>query len=53
MEQEGIGDDARVIFITHVTREAAIQAALREFRDLEVIHAVNSVLRVLGDGTSS
>ena len=53
MEQEGIGDDARVIFITHLTREAAIQAALREFRDLDVIHAVNSVLRVLGDGTSS
>ena len=53
MEQEGIGDDARVIFITHRTREADIQAALRDFRDLDVILEVNSVLRVLGDGTAS
>ena len=47
MEQEGLGDEARLIFITHVAREADVQATLRELRDLDAIHRVGSVLRVV------
>ena len=35
MEQEGLGDEARLIFITHVAREADVQATLRDLRELD------------------
>ncbi len=47
-EQEGSGDGARLVFITHVARESAVQATLRELRDLDVVHSVGSLLRVIG-----
>jgi homoserine dehydrogenase len=47
MEQEGLGAEARLIFITHVAREADVRATLREMRDLGPIHRVGSVLRVV------
>ena len=40
MEQEGLGDDARLVFITHEAREADVQATLRDLRDLEVVKRV-------------
>jgi homoserine dehydrogenase len=49
LEQEGVGADARLIFITHLAREADVQATLDDLRDLEVIHRITSVLRVVGD----
>jgi homoserine dehydrogenase len=49
MEQEGLGDEARLIFITHRARERDLQATLRELRDLEPVDRVNSVLRVIGE----
>jgi len=49
MEQAGLGEDARLIFITHVAREADVQATLHDLRELDVIHAINSVLRVIGE----
>ena len=52
MEQEGLGDEARLIFITHVAREADVQATLHDLRELDVIHAINSVLRVIGERTA-
>ena len=48
MEQEGLGDDARIVFITHDAPEAAVQATLHDLRKLDVVHSVVSVLRVLG-----
>ena len=33
MEQEGIGDEARIVFITHVAREADLQATLADLRE--------------------
>jgi len=48
MEQEGLGDEARLIFITHVAREADVQATLRDLRDLDVVDRVVSLLRVVG-----
>ena len=41
---------ARLVFITHVAREADIRATLDEFRGLDEVRSVDSVLRVLGTG---
>ncbi len=46
-EQEGIGDDARLVFITHMAREADVQACLREFRGLDVVKRTSGLLRVI------
>jgi homoserine dehydrogenase len=48
MEQEGTGDTARLILITHQAREADVQATLEDIRGLDVILNVTSVLRVIG-----
>ena len=48
MEQEGTGDTARLILITHEAREADVQATLEDIRGLDVILNVTSVLRVIG-----
>ena len=47
-EQEGIGDDARLVFITHEAQEANIQATVRELAALDVVKQVGSLLRVIG-----
>jgi homoserine dehydrogenase len=49
MEQEGLGDEARLIFITHQAREAAVQATLADLRALDSVRTVRGVLRVIGD----
>ena len=48
MEQEGLHDDARLVFITHGAKESSVQACLRELRDLDVVTRVGSLLRVIG-----
>lgn len=48
-EQEGNGPDARLVFITHVALESAMQATVRELRELDVVRNVGSLLRVIGD----
>jgi homoserine dehydrogenase len=48
MEQEGLGEEARLIFITHTATERDVQATLRDLRDLDVVDRVGSVLRVVG-----
>ncbi len=48
-EQEGNGPDARLVFITHVAREADVQATVRELRDLDVVRSIGGLLRVIGD----
>jgi len=48
MQQKGQGDDARLIFVTHLAREADLAATIREVRDLDVVNQVGSVLRVVG-----
>jgi homoserine dehydrogenase len=47
-EQEGMGPDARLVFITHEARESAVQATLRGLRELDVVHRVGGLLRVIG-----
>ncbi len=51
LEQEGVGDAARLIFITHQAREADVQLTLDDLRELDVILRITSVLRVVGDDT--
>ena len=48
MEQEGLDDQARLVFITHVASESAVRATLKELSSLESVQRVNSVLRVIG-----
>jgi homoserine dehydrogenase len=47
-EQEGIGPDARLVFITHDAKESAVQATVRELRDLDDVRKVGGLLRVIG-----
>jgi homoserine dehydrogenase len=49
MRQRGIGDDARLIFVTHKAREADLRDAVDGVRELEPVHRVGSVLRVMGE----
>ncbi len=49
LEQEGVGESARLIFITHQAREADVQGTLDDLRKLDVINQITSVLRVVGD----
>src|SRR5581483_11326420 len=48
MEQEGLGDGARIVFVTHQARERDIQACRTELRSLDVVRQVGTLLRVLG-----
>ena len=48
MQQKGQGDDARLIFVTHVARESDLSATMREVRELPAVNRVGSVLRVVG-----
>jgi len=48
MQQKGQGEEARLIFVTHLAREAALAATIHEVRELDVVRRVGSVLRVVG-----
>jgi homoserine dehydrogenase len=47
-EQEGLGAQARLVFITHVARESDVQATMAELRGLDVVRQVGGLLRVVG-----
>jgi homoserine dehydrogenase len=47
-EQEGLRDDARLVFITHEAMESSVQTCVRELRELDVVRRVGSLLRVIG-----
>ena len=47
-EQEGLRDDARLVFITHSAKESSLQNCVRELRDLDTVKRVGSLLRVIG-----
>ncbi|HZQ85347.1 MAG TPA: ACT domain-containing protein, partial [Acidimicrobiales bacterium] len=48
MVQDGLGDEARLIFITHTARERDMQATLDDLRHLDVVERVGTLLRVIG-----
>jgi homoserine dehydrogenase len=48
MQQKGQGESARLIFVTHLAREAAMSSTIHDVRELDVVSRVGSVLRVVG-----
>jgi homoserine dehydrogenase len=48
MEQEGLDEQARLVFITHVAREGDVQGTIRELRRLDVVKRIGTLLRVVG-----
>jgi homoserine dehydrogenase len=48
-EQEGIGEDARLVFITHRAREADVQACVSEFRKSPAVRRASGLIRVIGE----
>jgi homoserine dehydrogenase len=51
-EQEGLGPDARLFFITHDAKESAVQATVHDLRELPTVRSVDALLRVVGSTTS-
>ena len=49
MEQRGMADDARLIFVTHKAKERDLEATITAVRQLDVVHKVGSILRVVGE----
>ncbi len=48
VRQEGYGDDASLVVVTHTATDAALRAVVEELRGLDVVRAVASVMRVEG-----
>jgi homoserine dehydrogenase len=48
-EQDGIGSGARLVFLTHMANEAAVQACITQLRKLDVVMHVGALLRVIAD----
>jgi homoserine dehydrogenase len=46
MEQLGLGDEARLVLLTHTAAERAMQATLDDLRRLDVVDRVGTLLRV-------
>jgi homoserine dehydrogenase len=55
MQQQGIPEeerkngDARLIFVTHKAKERDFEATMAAVRQLEPVHRVGSILRVVGE----
>ena len=47
MEQVGLGDEARLIFLTHTARDGDVQATLDDLRSLRSVDRIGGVLRVI------
>jgi homoserine dehydrogenase len=49
MEQVGLGDEARLIFLTHVARAGDVRLTIDGLRELDAVDRVGGVLRIVGD----
>jgi len=43
-----MGDEARLVLVTHMARERDVQATLDDLRQLDVVDRVGTFLRVIG-----
>jgi homoserine dehydrogenase len=50
MEQVGLADEARLVFLTHIAREGDVSTTIDELRRLPSVDRVSGVLRVVGNG---
>jgi len=48
MEQVDLGDEARLVFITHRAREADVQATLAGLKEVDAVARIGQLLRVIG-----
>ncbi|MDQ1703638.1 MAG: homoserine dehydrogenase [Frankiaceae bacterium] len=48
VRQEGHGDDATLVLVTHTASDAALSATVEELRRMDAVRAVASVMRVEG-----
>lgn len=48
VRQEGHGDDASLVIVTHAATDAALASTVEDLRGLDVVRAVSSVMRVEG-----
>jgi len=53
VRQEGRGDEAQLVLVTHEARDAALSATVRDLVSLAVVRAVVSVMRVEGEEAPS
>jgi len=49
VRQEGHGEDANLVIVTHTARESALAATVADLSAMESVRAVDSVLRVEGE----
>ena len=49
VRQEGHGDDAQLVVVSHHARDAALSATVETLRTMDFVHDVSSVMRVEGD----
>jgi homoserine dehydrogenase len=52
VRQEGQGEDAQLVIVTHTARDAALSATIRDLEALSAVRAVASVMRVEGEEES-
>ncbi len=50
MEQEGIGGEARLTFLTHLAREGDMRATRDALAALETVERIGAVIRIVGEG---
>jgi homoserine dehydrogenase len=48
VRQDGRGDDASLVLVTHAAADAALAATVEDLRGLDIVRAVSGVLRVEG-----
>jgi homoserine dehydrogenase len=48
VRQEGRGDDAQLVVVTHTAKDSALAATVRDLRSLPTVRGVTSVMRVEG-----
>jgi homoserine dehydrogenase len=46
--QTGMGEEARLVLVTHTARERDMQATVAELRELDSVDRVGTLLRVIG-----
>ena len=49
VRQEGRGDDAQLVVVTHRATDAALAATVEALRGMDIVREVSSVMRVEGD----
>ena len=48
MEQEGLGGEARIVFITHASKERNVHSTLDELSELDCVIQIGTKIRVVG-----